>query len=93
MTAPSIVRVGHKGAAFMFEYARPCVLPSSGKTVYLPVPNVKPLDPDAWLCVLPPRPAEPTSAEWSVLADRAAYLLRRARLRGYLQARKARRAA
>jgi hypothetical protein len=46
---------------------------------------VKPLHPDAWLCVLPPRPAQPTSAEWTALAERASYLLRRARLRGYLR--------
>jgi hypothetical protein len=92
MTAPSIVRVGYKGASFTFALARPAVLPSSGKTVHVPVENVKPLHDDAYLCVLPPRPAEPTSAEWTALAFRAAYLLRRARLRPYLQARKARRA-
>jgi hypothetical protein len=90
MTAPSIARVGYKDVAFTFALARPAVVPSSQKSIYLPVDNVKPLHPDAWLCVLPPRPAEPTSADWTALVERASYLLRRARLRPYLQARKAR---
>lgn len=93
MTAPSIVRVGYKGASFTFALQRPVWYPERQTSVYMPAPNAKPFHKYTFLCVLPPRPAEPTSAGWSVLADRAAYLLRRARLRGYLQARKARRAA
>jgi hypothetical protein len=91
VTAPSIVRVGYRGASFTFALQRP-VQRSVFSDAWLTVPNVKPLHDDAYLCVLPPRPAEPTSAEWTALAFRAAYLLRRARLRPYLQARKARRA-